>query len=207
MFPFFSWYINVIYRFTNFPFLLARTLHKLPPLYIFYLFTPLRYFSFIIISCVLTILISGVYILYILDLRYLLIVSSIGNNSWIVIRILNNNFFVFLLFYIIYSIFLLIIVSILGNLSKINNSHNRFQSLKSVLLFFLLVNMRAIPPVPLFFSKVFIISSLIRSFIHLSVYFLLLVLLVNILIIVSYIQSVIKFIIISFSVSSNYYLY
>ena len=38
IFPFISWYLNVLYRFPSFTLLIRRTLHKLPPLFLFHLF-------------------------------------------------------------------------------------------------------------------------------------------------------------------------
>jgi len=39
IFPFFIWYINVIYRLPNFIFWLASTLHKIPPILIIKMFS------------------------------------------------------------------------------------------------------------------------------------------------------------------------
>lgn len=80
IFPFFIWYVNLVYRFPNFIFLLARTLHKIPVILIISLFFSLNS-ELLWVSIVLTVFVSGIMMLMITDFRIILVISSIGNNS------------------------------------------------------------------------------------------------------------------------------
>ena len=91
IFPFYSWYINVLFRFPSLIIILARSLHKLPSLYIFYIFIQLEHFNFLYPFIIITILVASVYILNTNDLRYLIIVSSIGNNAFLLLRCWLNS--------------------------------------------------------------------------------------------------------------------
>lgn len=81
MFPFHSWYINLIYRFPNFMFWLTRTLHKIPAVMM------IRFFNLSLdpvvlwLSIILNTFVVGFVMLALLDFRILLVLSSIGNNS------------------------------------------------------------------------------------------------------------------------------
>jgi hypothetical protein len=119
-----------------------------------------------------------------LDFRMLLLISSIMNNSWLIISqiVLKECFFMFLIFYFI-NIFILIIY--------FNNS------LKLVLIttkqksfyfyIFILVSISGLPPFPLFFIKVIIVGLLFFNRL-VGVLFLLFILLANVMLIVSYFQ-------------------
>lgn len=91
VFPFFSWYINVLYRFPNFIMILARTLHKLPPLYIFSLVYSNSFSTFVFSSLLFTMLFGSGLMLFTSDLRYLLILSSIVNNRFLILRVITYN--------------------------------------------------------------------------------------------------------------------
>ena len=91
IFPFISWYLNVLYRFPSFILLLRRTLHKLPPLFLFYIVYNPSYSSFVIVSVLLSLVVGGFYILNVLDLRYLIVVSSIANNGFLLIGLISGS--------------------------------------------------------------------------------------------------------------------
>ena len=95
IFPFISWYLNVLYRFPSFILLLARTLHKLPPLFLFLLVYNSDYSSFILLSVLLSLFVGGLYILSVLDLRYLIVVSSMANNGFLIIGLMSGRIFTF----------------------------------------------------------------------------------------------------------------
>jgi formate hydrogenlyase subunit 3/multisubunit Na+/H+ antiporter MnhD subunit len=153
MFPFFSWYINVLYRFPSFILFLSSTLHKLPPIYIFYMMFEYQYIAFILLFCVLTVIISSIYMLYVKDLRYLVIISSVGNNSFMLLAILSNSVLVFLLFYTVYMVNTYLILYRFGNLSSHTMSYKLSYSIFILALFLLLLNLGSFPPFPGFFSK------------------------------------------------------
>ena len=88
IFPFISWYLNVLYRFPSFVLLLSRTLHKLPPLFLFLLVYNSTYSSFILLSVLLSLIVGGFYMLNVLDLRYLIVVSSMANNGFLLLGLI-----------------------------------------------------------------------------------------------------------------------
>lgn len=202
IFPFFSWYINVLYRFPSFILFLASTLHKLPPIYIFYMIFEYQYISFIIWFCILTVIVSSIYMLYIKDLRYLIIVSSVGNNTFILLAILTNNIIMFSLFYIVYILNTYLILHSFNNLSRHSMSYTYGHSIFIIYLFILLLNIGSFPPIPGFFTKFLVFFSCIDLYPDMYLYFLL-VILFNVIIIVTYIQIFFKYIINVYSTPMN----
>lgn len=110
MFPFSFWYVNLIYRLPNFLFFLTSTLHKLPPMLLLKIFVLPVSYEFLWVSIVLTLLFSGILMLSLLDFRILLVVSSIGNNSWfLVAQIANVSLFLLYLAVYTLSLFMLLL--------------------------------------------------------------------------------------------------
>jgi NADH:ubiquinone oxidoreductase subunit 2 (subunit N) len=206
MFPFFSWYINVLYRFPSFILFLARTFHKLPPLYIFFLVIDKEILLFILLVSIFTILIASVFMLSIYDLRYLLIVSSIGNNSFLLLAVITNRIFLFSIFYFIYFITIFLILLTFNNLTSHSYSYSLNFSLFSIYLMLLILNLASFPPFPGFFTKFFIFLVCYSIYSYYS-YFLLIIIILNVLIIVSYIRVFFKYIVNIYSNSSNLILY
>lgn len=206
IFPFFSWYINVLYRFPSFILFLASSFHKLPPLYIFYLVVEYSDINFLILISVITVLVSSIFILYIYDLRYLLIVSSIGNNSFILLAVLSNRIRVFTIFYITYVITIFLLLVRFNNLTSHSYSYRVKYSIFGIYLLMLLLNLASFPPFPGFIMKFFVFFSCISQYPAIS-YLLLILIVVNVIIIISYIRVFFKYIVNIYRNSSNLILY
>jgi NADH:ubiquinone oxidoreductase subunit 2 (subunit N) len=204
IFPFFSWYLNAIFRFPSFVVFLATTIHKLPPLFIFFTLANRNLLQFTFFFALFTIVIAGVFIITVVDLRYLVIVSSIGNNSFLLLAVLTNSIFTFLVFFIIYSINMFLILSLFNNQTTVIYSI-QLSKLSVIWLIILLFNIAAIPPLPGFFTKFLIFFDLL-PIIESFLFFFVLVMLANILMIVSYIQLFFKFIVNNYSNSCNFIL-
>lgn len=95
MFPFMSWYLNVLYRFPSFILLLRRTLHKLPPLFLFLFTYNSAYSSFILLAALLSLVAGGFFMLNVLDFRYLIVVSSMANNSFLLLGLMSGRMYTF----------------------------------------------------------------------------------------------------------------
>ena len=155
MFPFHFWVIGVSYRFPNFPLLLSLTLHKLP-VFLMVTFFHISLDPFILwTSVVASVLISGYLILSTSDLRLALIASSVGNNSWFLLRCLvgSRAFFIFLF---VYSLLLSLTFVNLGVLSKELLHFNT----NGPFICLLLVSISGLPPFPLFFVKIAVLLQL-----------------------------------------------
>ncbi len=202
IFPFFSWYINSLYRFPTFILFLSRTFHKLPPLYIFYLMFDYTYSSFVLIFCLLTLLIASIYMLFIKDLRYLIVVSSIGNNSFFVLSVITRNLVIFLLFYFTYFVTIYLLIRSFGNLASHSISLTASYPLFILGLFILLLNLASFPPIPTFFSKFLVFVNCIALYSDMYAFFLIIILL-NVAIILSYVVVFFKYIINVYRSSSS----
>jgi NADH:ubiquinone oxidoreductase subunit 2 (subunit N) len=206
IFPFFSWYINVLYRFPSFILFLSSTLHKLPPIYIFYMILEYQYINYIMWFCILTVLISSVYMLYVKDLRYLIIVSSVGNNAFLLLAMLTNNIVIFILFYGVYILNTYLILHSFGNLRAHSMSYTSSYSVFILYLFVLLLNLGSFPPMPGFFTKFLVFFTCVSLYPDLYFY-LLLVMLFNVIIIVTYILIFFKYIINVYTAPINLVIY
>ena len=91
---------------------------------------------------------------YVGDLRGLITISSIGNNSWFLLRS-QLSFYYFMLFFTVYSLFLFIVLLSSYGIAKIF-SLTPFFTLS-------LITLRGLPPFPLFFVKIGVIYSLLLS--------------------------------------------
>lgn len=201
IFPFFIWYINLIYKFPNFIFWLARTLHKLPPILIIKIFSLELNLNILWLSIVLTVLFRGIIILIVLDLRLLLVLSSIGNNSWFLLSQIVNMF-IFIFFLVIYSVSLFFLLNTFKGMSKPSVASSLSSNPYSLRLWVLSIS--GIPPFPVFFGKILVILSLLIT-IDIN-YFFILFLLINSLIVIGYLQSVIKYFIYVYSSNIHYML-
>ena len=186
--------------------ILASSLHKLPSLYIFYLFLQLEYFSFLYPFIILTILVASLYILNTNDLRYLIIISSIGNNAFLLIGVITNSYIAFTIFFINYLITIFILLYLFNNLYSLNISLSLFNSYFILVLIFLLFNLAALPPFPSFIFKLYILNDLV-SIIPNRIVFITLILIINTFIILSYLQYFFKTFINIYTCSSNYYIF
>ena len=91
------------------------------------------------------------------DLRFLLVASSIGNNSWFLVS-QQASVWVFLFFMLTYSLFLGFLLSTFNQMSKLSYvSALYFRPW----LFFL--SLSGLPPFPIFFMKISVILSLFTT--------------------------------------------
>jgi len=186
LFPFIFWFINVMYRFPRFIFWLRSTLHKVPIIYIIFLFYLPINTTLLWVSMTFSILFCGLIILTVRDLRMILIISSISNNVWFILS-QYSSISLFLVFFLLYSISLFLVLQSLHLLTKIN--FNFFDSVYP--LSFWLLFSSGLPPFPIFFIKIIIIQSLFLSNFF-SVYFILL-LLSTVFVVSSYVNVLFKY--------------
>lgn len=201
MFPFYAWYINTMYRFPNFILWLSGTMHKLPILIILINFSISLDVYILWSSVLLTTLISGVLMLIVVDFRLLLILSSVGNNSWLLLSHLTPLHRV-LMFFITYRVSLYLIFSCFGGLSKVVPTQTLSPSAYKLSLFVLFLS--GLPPFPLFYAKILVIFNLLD--IYSLNYLFVLFLLFNSLMVIGYIQSLMKYFIYVYSSLSHYVL-
>lgn len=181
MFPFHFWFINLVVMFPNLIFFIARTFYKLPSLFMLNFFPPFFRSTLLIISGVFTLFLGGLMIIFSSDLRFILICSSVSNNTWFYLSqfcgILS-----FLVYWIFYSFFLAIVfLALEGSMSfsyKLGGSDKIFVLLS-------LFSMSGLPPFPLFFIKMFVVFSLFYSLYSIHLFF---VLLITLLLLVGYIK-------------------
>lgn len=185
MFPFYFWYFDLVYMFPNFLFFFSSTLFKVPSLILLLYFVESFYLNIIIISSVFTIISGSIMIMYANDFRFILLASSVANNSWFVFSQIVDLVF-FIMYLIVYSFFLLLSLFSLHNLFTSSLIKSSADSVKVSLLFPLLV-LSGIPPFPLFFIKMLIVLNLV--FYQLAGVWLVFALLSNVLILLGYLKS------------------
>jgi len=206
IFPFISWYLNVLYRFPSFVLLLSRTLHKLPPLFLFLLVYNSTYSSFILLSVLLSLIVGGFYMLNVLDLRYLIVVSSMANNGFLLLGLISGSMFVFWLFYSLYFLNMFFILYMLGGFTKLSFNQIRSKSLTTIVVLALLFNLAALPPFPMFFAKFLVLLEYFTSATN-STYMIVILILANVFIMASYCQLLIKYVVNNYSHSSSHLLF
>lgn len=201
IFPFFMWYINLVYKFPNFVFWLARTLHKIPAILMIKLFSLPLHPPLLWLSILCRVLLSGLMMLSIIDLRMLLVLSSIGNNAWFLLSQITN-IFIFLLFIFFYRTSLFLRLNVFNSLSK-PNIRLSFSSSPYVLRLWV-ISLSGMPPFPLFYRKILIIFSLTQT-LDLN-YLFSMFLVFNSLMIMGYLQSLIKYFMYIYSSNVHYIL-
>lgn len=206
IFPFISWYLNVLYRFPSFVLLLSRTLHKLPPLFLFLLVYNSTYSSFILLSVLLSLIVGGFYMLNVLDLRYLIVVSSMANNGFLLLGLISGSMFVFWLFYSLYFLNMFFILYMLGGFTKLSFNQIRSKSITTIVVLALLFNLAALPPFPMFFAKFLVLLEYFTSAPN-SIYMVVILILANVFIMASYCQLLIKYVVNNYSHSSSHLLF
>lgn len=199
IFPFYFWYLSIIPFFTNFMFLFARTFFKIPSVLIMFRFFYMIRYNLLLISRILTIFVGALIIIRRNDLRFILISSSVVNNSWFVFSQLIR-LFVFFIFFLLYSLILTIIL--LHIHSNSSTSFIRYSSIKHTKIIIVsLLTLSGLPPFPLFYIKILIVTRLIFNLSHFFI--VLLLILVSVLILVSYLKHV--FIVLISSYSNIFY--
>jgi hypothetical protein len=171
IFPFIFWFINIIVRFSNFILWLTIRLHKIPAVLIVYNFTIFLNLNLLFISLILSVFFSGVLIISTLNLRFLLILASVGNNAWFILSQYLRIIFL-LLFITFYSLLLFITFYSLSSYSKEISSNVQSKNIISLLI----LRMSGLPPFPLFYFKLYIIYSLIMLSFNLTYFSLFLLL-------------------------------
>jgi len=206
MFPFMSWYLNVLYRFPSFVLLLSRTLHKLPPLFLFFLVYNSTYSSFILLSVLFSLVVGGFYMLNVLDLRYLIVVSSMANNGFLLLGLMSGSMFVFWLFYSFYFLNMFFVLYMLGGFTKLSFNQIRTKFFITIVILALLFNLAALPPFPIFFAKFLVLLEYFTSAPN-STYMIITLVLANVFMMASYCQLLIKYVINNYSHSSSHLLF
>lgn len=186
--------MNVLYRFPSSVLFLASTLHKLPPLYIFYIVLRCMNISFVLFSITLTLLFRTFYIFNVYDIRYFLIISSVGNNSFFILAVISSRITIFIGFFLIYCLSLFILLSTFINSFTHSFSYSLEYSYFVLFLFLLLLNLASFPPFPGFFFKFFIFMSCLDFIGHYRM-FLFFIVVLNVVIIVSYIKVFLKYLV------------
>ena len=144
--------------------------------------------------------------LIVLDLRYLIVVSSIANNSFLLIGIMSGSLSRFFFFYALYFLNILLLLLTFKGLLKPLIYSNRDKAPIVLLLMVLLLNIAALPPIPMFLAKFIVIYNyLIVN--PLSLSFLIVLVLCNVAIIASYCQLFIKYVTQVYSSASFHLLY
>lgn len=154
IFPFHSWFFYSVYHFPNFMLYFVATIHKIPIIILLQTFSVELSHHVLWGSIIFTTLIAGLTMLNVGDLRGLITISSIGNNSWFLLRS-QLSFYYFMLFFTVYSLFLFIVLLSSYGIAKIF-SLTPFFTLS-------LITLRGLPPFPLFFVKIGVIYSLLLS--------------------------------------------
>lgn len=91
------------------------------------------------------------------DFRILLVLSSIGNNSWLILSQMSH-FIVFLVYVLVYSLSLLFVLLGFGGLSK--QTFSMRLSFKARRFSFWVLTLSGMPPFPLFYCKVLVLITL-----------------------------------------------
>jgi hypothetical protein len=201
IFPFFIWYINVIYRLPNFIFWLASTLHKIPPILIIKMFSLNLNYGLVWSSILFTTFLIGFIIMSVYDFRMLLVLSSIGNNSWLILRQIVHML-AFVLYITVYSLCLYFVILSFGSMSKFSTVKSL--SLGASNLSFWVLTLSGMPPFPLFYCKILVIMTLFFSLG--SNYIFVVFLLFSAFIFIAYLKSLIKYYVYSHSVGLSYFL-
>lgn len=150
IFPFHFWYLNIVTFFPNVVLFISRTFFKIPSLFLVYIFYPFLSISFLFVSIIITIFIGSLSMVFSNDLRFLLVSSSVANNSWFILSILASAL-VFSFYLLFYSIFLFLI---LNSLEGLSSSFVLKTSPSFHLVLISLVAIAGIPPFPVFFIKI-----------------------------------------------------
>lgn len=159
---------------------MSLTFQKILPMYILRVYVRGFYYDLLLLCGALllvNLLVSGSLSLTALDLRSVIVLTSIANNIWLFSSILLR-FTTLILFVVVYSILLSLLFS----------SSNKIKCIS-------LVSLRGLPPFPMFFLKLFIVYGLVSfsMFARFHVYSIALIL-GTLLVSLSYIRLVVNYI-------------
>lgn len=144
--------------------------------------------------------------LTVLDLRYLIVVSSMANNSFLLLGVMSGNLFRFSLFFTLYFFTMLFLLATLKGLLKPLIYPFNIKYGITLFLVIMLLNIAAFPPLPIFLAKFLILYDFL-SINSLSYPFLVIVVLANVSMMASYCQLFIKFVTQVYSNSSLHLLH
>lgn len=144
--------------------------------------------------------------LTVLDLRYLIVVSSMANNSFLLLGVMSGNLFRFSLFFTLYFFTMLFLLATLKGLLKPLIYPFNIKYGITLFLVIMLLNIAAFPPLPIFLAKFLILYDFL-SINSLSYPFLVIVVLANVTMMASYCQLFIKFVTQVYSNSSLHLLH
>ena len=197
MFPFYFWFLSVVYFFSNFALFLRSSLHKFPSFLIVCLFFDSISLSFFVISSLVSLVFSFGFMLSRTDFRFILLASSVGNNGWFFLSSLCS-IKLFVSYLLLYSFFLLLVVSQfrLSFSSPPTHSGRRVLPLYS---FFVLLS--GFPPFPLFFTKLLVVYY---SSFYLSPHYIFLFISFSSLLLAGYFRFLLSSLISNFSHSVSY---
>lgn len=159
MFPFYFWYLRTVSMFPNFVFLFSRTFFKLPTFFMLNSFSFILSYSVLFPATVLTILFASVHMFARLDLRRLLIASSVANNSWFFLSQFVR-ITIFSLYYLFYFLFLFVVLVQIGSLLR--SSVTSYNS-STLPVLFSLFSLAGLPPFPVFFVKMLIVYTFVAA--------------------------------------------
>jgi len=190
-FPFHSWYLSVCYSFPNVCLLFASTLQKLPPFLLLSTDTQSYSTTMFFFCSIATVWLLGSSMLASSDMRYLLILSSVANNSWLLLAFCTSDLFILFFFFLSYSFSFYLILFLFNAHSSPSFSLSLSKGQKFLLLI-VVSNMSAFPPFPMFFVKLVLLFSLFSFLEWFSSGFLMLLLLGNGLLVIGYFQCLMK---------------
>ena len=186
IFPFYFWYLSIIPFFPNFMLLFSRTFFKIPSIIIIYNFFYILNYNIFFVSRILTIFFGALAMIGRNDLRFILISSSVVNNSWFffsqMVRLV-----VFLVYFLVYFLVLTTLMYYIRSNSA-TNFLSYCSTSQSKLIVFSLLTLSGLPPFPLFYSKILVVYLLIAN---MQYFFIpLLLLLISVLTLVGYLKHV-----------------
>jgi formate hydrogenlyase subunit 3/multisubunit Na+/H+ antiporter MnhD subunit len=142
----------------------------------------------------------------VLDLRYLIVVSSMANNGFLLLGLISGSMFVFWLFYSLYFLNMFFTLYMLGGFAKLSFNQIRSKSLTTIVVLALLFNLAALPPFPMFFAKFLVLLEYFTSAPN-STYMIVILVFANVFIMASYCQLLIKYVVNNYSHSSSHLLF
>lgn len=165
MFPFMFWYLPVFSKLPNFVLFLASSFHKVPSFVIVSKFLASWRSSLVFAVSFATILTRGVLIFSMNNLRLLVILSSVGNNSWMLLAALSSVE-CFCLFFVVYRARVYAVICYFKSFYKTSI----FRGIGSTALFSAaLLSVAGFPPFPLFYSKLLVVLSVLSEGVFRSV--------------------------------------
>lgn len=195
--PFFMWYQYSVIRFPNLMFYVVSTFHKFPVLFMILQFNLALDITLFWVSALLTMVVAGSVMISSQDLRYLLVASSVGNNSWFLLACLSG-FYRLRVFLLRYSLLFLGLVLSLNSTYRIRPS-GAPRRVYSLIISLCLLS--SLPPSPLFFVKLAVMFNLF--YLGVSPYLLVVFLIFSSSMVCGYVVFCIRFLTLHFSHPRN----